>query len=82
MVLFNEFPKVAEDIELVAGSDFDEQTEECIEVFQYFALSKNDWEFISRQTNLPLYYSDKLNLHVLGVTSFGTPWDSVEFPEA
>jgi hypothetical protein len=42
MVLFNEFPKVAEDIELVAGSDFDEQTEECIEVFQYFALSKND----------------------------------------
>jgi hypothetical protein len=42
MVLFNEFPKVTEDIELVAGSDFDEQTEEYIEVFQYFAVSLND----------------------------------------
>jgi hypothetical protein len=38
MVLFNQFPNVAEDKELIEGSDFDEQTEEPIEIFQYFAV--------------------------------------------
>ena len=77
MVIFNNASYF--DLELEAWSDYNNETDEVIDVFQYFVINENDWKRLAEITNLPLYYSEELDLHILGITFYWTPWESVEF---
>ena len=47
------------------------------EIFQYFIISSQDAERLSRYTNEFVMYCECLDLYVLGVTHWGTPWCGV-----
>lgn len=64
--------------ELVNGLDFDYEEEEIIEepeVFQWYIVSDSGAQIIQDYTNEILYYHDKLDIYLWGVTHWGTGWD-------
>ena len=63
--------------ELVNGSDYDEETEESLEVFQWFIVSDNGAQMIQDYTDEILYYHEELDIYLWGVTHWGTSWDYV-----
>lgn len=66
--------------ELVNGLDFDYEEEEIIEepeVFQWYIVSNSGAQIIQDYTNEILYYHDKLDIYLWGVTHWGTGWDYV-----
>jgi len=53
---------------------------ECnCEPAQWYAIAcgDSDMEFLNKEYNLDIFYSDVLNLHILPVYHFGTAWDYV-----
>lgn len=66
--------------ELVNGLDFDYEEEEIIEepeIFQWYIVSDSGAQIIQDYTNEILYYHDKLDIYLWGVTHWGTGWDYV-----
>lgn len=63
--------------ELVNGSDYDEETDEEQEVFQWFIVSDNGAQMIQDYTDEILYYHEELDIYLWGVTHWGTSWDYV-----
>lgn len=63
--------------ELINGSDYDEDTEEYTEVFQWFIVSDAGAQMIQDYTDEILYYHEELDLYLWGVTHYGTSWDYV-----
>lgn len=66
--------------ELVNGLNFDYEEEEIIEepeVFQWYIVSDPGAQIIQDYTNEILYYHDKLDIYLWGVTHWGTGWDYV-----
>ena len=45
--------------------------------FSIFIISDSDAERLSEYTNELVYYCEPLDLYILGVTHFGTPWSGV-----
>ena len=59
--------------ELVNGLDFDYEEEEIIEeleVFQWYIVSDSGAQIIQDYTNEILYYHDKLDIYLWGVTDY------------
>lgn len=56
--------------DLVSG-DYDE------EVFQYYIISEMGATILFELTDEVVYYNEKLDLYVWGITHFGTSWDYV-----
>lgn len=63
--------------ETINGEDYDEEEENCLDVYQYFIIDEQGAERFQRYTNEIIYYCEELNLYVLGVTHYGTGWDYV-----
>ena len=63
--------------ELVNGSDYDEDTDEYTDVFQWFIVSDSGAQMIQDYTDEILYYHEELDLYLWGVTHWGTSWDYV-----
>lgn len=66
--------------ELVNGLDFDYEEEEIIEepeIFQWYIVSDSGAQIIQDYTNEILYYHDKLDIYLWGVTHWGIGWDYV-----
>ena len=66
------------------GTDYDEETEEQVDIYQYFIVDFSSWtyELITKyqqqfSKEFILYYIEELDLYVLGVTHLGTGWDYV-----
>lgn len=59
------------------GSDYDEENDLFVDVYQYFIIGAYDAERLEEYTNELVYYCEDLDLYVLGVTHFGTPWNGV-----
>ncbi len=55
----------------------EEEEENDEEVFQWFIIADDAAELFMRFTNEPIYYSESLDMYILGVTHFGTPWSYV-----
>lgn len=66
----NDFDGNAPDYECA----FSEGETEGTEVYQWFACNQNDAEFLARHHQY-VVYSEKLDLHLLAITHFGTSWD-------
>lgn len=83
--LFNKAPELDEDIYsgLENGDLATDDSNDYIEIFQWYLIGANDAEYLKDHTDELIFYSDVLDEYVWGVTHFGTPWDSVnlEFKE-
>lgn len=59
------------------GTDYDEEEDYYYDVYQYFIISSLDAERLKEYTNELVYYCEDLDLYILGVCHFGTPWSGV-----
>ena len=48
------------------------------DIYQYYAINWFNWEYISRVTWMPLYYSNKLDLHILWI-DFLDNWQNLSY---
>ena len=81
MILNNEIMKETYEIgcwELYNGTDYDEENDDYLDIYQYFIIDGYDAERLAEDTDEIIYYNEKLDLYLLGVTHFGTPWNGVE----
>lgn len=46
-------------------------------IFQDYIISEYGFKFLSDFTNEIVFYNEKLDLYILGITHFGTAWDYV-----
>ena len=63
--------------ELVNGCDFDEETEEYADVYQWFIISDAGARILQECTDEIVYYVAQLDVYVWGVQHYGTSWDYV-----
>ena len=80
--LFNNAPKLSDyDFEFEIGSDYDEETEEYIDFYQYYLIDINPYMIEKLQKlkckDVVIAWSEKLEEYVLMVDHFGTSWDYV-----
>lgn len=62
--------ETAEDWEIVNG-EFEEA------IFQDYIISEYGYQFLRDYTNEIVFYNEKLDVYIWGVTHFGTGWDYV-----
>ena len=47
------------------------------EIYQDYIISEHGANFLSKYNNEIVYYNSELDIHIWGVTHFGTSWDYV-----
>lgn len=47
------------------------------EVYQYYIISYSGARFLTEYTDEIVYYHEELDMHLWGITHFGTSWDYV-----
>lgn len=77
MILCNEIIKDYEDMEIVNGCDYDEDTDEYYDIYQYYIIDDDTAKRLIDNTDELIYYHNRLDIYVLGVTHFGTSWGYV-----
>ena len=60
--------------DIFCGNDYDEESEEYFDVFQFFIIDYNDAERLQRYTNELVYCCEELGIYILGVCHYGTGW--------
>lgn len=80
--LFNKAPELAGyDFEYVVNSDYDEENDEYIDIYQYYLIDIDEYtiEELNKLNckDVIIAYSEKLEEYVLMVDHFGTSWDYV-----
>ena len=75
-LLCNEIVKDAEDLELIYGYDYDDENDCYDEIYQYYLIDESTAKRLGEYGEL-IYYDNRLDLYVLGVTHYGTSWDYV-----
>lgn len=80
--LFNNAPKLCDyDFEFELGTDYDEETDEYYDIYQYYLINTNDYRLQKLKdincNDLIIAWSNTLEEYVLMVTHFGTSWDYV-----
>lgn len=71
MILCNNIVNDYDNIELVNGTDYDE------DIYQYYIIDDSLANRLIENTDEIIYYHNKLDIYILGVTHFGTSWDYV-----
>ena len=92
LILCNNIPQVDEYLyDYIENGNlieyYDENGEECdeenarderdAEIFQWYLIDNSTADRLKRSTSQLIFYSEKLDVYVLGVTHFGTGWDYV-----
>ena len=80
--LFNNAPKLSEyDFEFEIGSDYNEEDDEYIDIYQYYLIDINPYMIEKLQEigcqDVIVAWSENLEEYVLFVDHFGTSWDYV-----
>ena len=79
-VLNNNIMQVMAEIgywEIENGSDYNEETEEYEDIFQYYIISDEGARILKDWTDEIVFYNEELDMYVWGVTHFGTEWSHV-----
>ena len=79
-VLNNDIINKTSDIgywDVINGSEYDEETDSYVDIFQYYIISAQGAEILQRETEEIVFYNEELDMYVWGVTHFGTAWDYV-----
>jgi len=66
--------RYGETMELVHGTDYDEENDSYYDVYQYFIIDNQGYELLKEYTDEIIYYDSELNVYVWGVTHYGTSW--------
>ena len=64
------------EFDIYCGTDCDEE-DYYYDVYQCFIIGSGDAERLKEYTNELVYYCEDLDLYILGVCHFGTPWNGV-----
>jgi len=64
-------------MEIENGCDYDEETEEYAEIFQWYIISGYGAEYLMEVTDELVFYDSELDVYVWGITHWGTSWDYV-----
>lgn len=80
--LFNNAPKLSNyDFEFEIGTDYDEENDDYVDIYQYYLIDINSYALEKLQEldckDLIIAWSDTLEEYVLMVTHFGTGWDYI-----
>ena len=75
LILCNNIPQVDEYLfdNIENGSFW-----EYCDIFQWYIIDNSTAERLKRSTKELIFYSEKLDVYVLGVTHYGTAWDYVD----
>jgi hypothetical protein len=65
-----------EDWELLNGDYCNEDGYEY-DIYQFYIISEYGYEFLRDHTDEIVYYNNELDIHLWGITHFGTSWDYV-----
>ena len=79
-VLNNDIINKTSDIgywDVINGSEYDEETDSYVDIFQYYIISSQGAEILQRETEEIVFYNEELDMYVWGITHFGTAWDYV-----
>lgn len=68
--------ELSDSFEIMNGDLFNEY-DDPIEIYQYYIVDDYGAEIIQDYTDEILFYSERLDLYLWGVTHFGTSWDYV-----
>ena len=63
--------------EVVNGDIYDEENDEYYDIYQYYIINDHGYEFLSEHTDEIVFYNEKLDMYIWGITHFGTSWDYV-----
>lgn len=59
------------------GSEYNEEYDEYIDVYQYYIISDDGARILSECTEEIVWYNEELDMYVWGVTHYGTSWSYV-----
>ena len=79
-VLNNDIINKTSDIgywDVINGSEYDEETDSYVDIFQYYIISSQGAEILQRETEEIVFYNEELDMYVWGITHYGTAWDYV-----
>lgn len=76
MILCNEIPNVFPEMweYIENGSEYDEESDTYADIYQYYIIDPGTAERLKEHTEEIIYYIEKLDIYVLGVTHYGTAW--------
>lgn len=75
LILCNNIPQVDEYLfDNIENGSFWEYSD----IFQWYIIDNSTAERLKRSTKELIFYSEKLDVYVLGVTHYGTAWDYVD----
>ena len=57
--------------------NWDDIEESYIDIFQYYIIDNWGVEILSNYTDEIIFYNDKLDMYLWGITHYGTSWDYV-----
>lgn len=57
--------------------NWDNIEEECVDIFQYYIIDNWGVEILSNYTDEIIFYNEKLDVYLWGITHWGTSWDYV-----
>ena len=77
LILCNNIASDYEDLEIVNGEDYDDEYDEYTEIFQYYIIDDSTAQRLMDETNEIIYYHNRLDIYILGVTHYGTNWGYV-----
>lgn len=66
-----------ENFELVNGSDYNDETDEYKEIYQYYIISDSGLQILQDYTDEIVYRSEDYDLNIWCVTHYGTSWTHV-----
>lgn len=55
----------------------DVEEDSYFEVFQYYIITESGARFLAEYTDELVYYNERLDMYLWGITHFGTSWDYV-----
>lgn len=77
MILNNNiYEETFEDWDIVSG-ELENEDGEFYDIYQYYIITDYGYEFLSTFTDEIVFYNEKLDAYLWGVTHFGTSWDYV-----
>ena len=73
-----QFKECKENWNICEDVEFSDVSDTPVDIYQYFAIYRYDWEYISKLIWMPLYYSSKCDLYVLWV-DFLDNWENLSY---
>lgn len=77
LILCNEIVKQYEFLELEHGTDYDEENDTYIDIYQYYIIDDYTARLLKEYTQEIIFYHNELDIYILGVTHFGTSWNYI-----